>query len=260
VLTEYSLSGGTIGSAVAQLTLASNLSSSNTTYSAYSSYQLVPTAINVLANSAAVYVTAYNQTSSTSGAAQGWVFGYAVGSGGALTPASASPWEAGVKPTAIASTLTETYVYVTDYANSQLIGYSIQSGSILSNLTNGPFTTGTDPVAVVIDPRDKYIYVANSGASSVSAYTIDSTNGTPSALASTNTATDTTPVAIIVDASLGRFVYTANEIGESVTGFRMDTDTGALSTTQASPYPIYSVPTALASIPHGSHSTQTVTQ
>ena len=171
-LTEYSLSSGTIGAAAATGTLS---------VPGYAGDTLIPTGITVLANNAtvsgnAVYVTAYDQSaynpggSITSTANPGWIFGYTVGSGGALTAVSGSPWKAGVKPTAIAADPTDRFVYVTDYASNQLIGYSIQSGSILNFLTNGPFRTGNEPTAIVIDPRGKYIYVANSLDSTVSAW------------------------------------------------------------------------------------------
>jgi YVTN family beta-propeller protein len=260
-LAVYSLSGGTIGSVVGQpIPLA---------VPGYASDTIIPTAVTVLANNNAVYITAYDQSafnpggSVTSSANPGWVFGYSVGSGGALTAISSSPWKAGVKPTAIAADPTNRFVYVTDYASNELIGYTIQDGSVLDFLINGPFKTGNEPLAIVIDPRGKYIYVANSLDSSVTAYTIDLATGSPSATVNVTgsqiNSTDTQPVAVLVDAALGRFVYTANHLGNSVSGFELDADTGALTSTQATPYPTGSQPTALASVPHGNHSIQSTT-
>ncbi len=121
----------------------------------------------------------------------------------------------------------------------------------------------TGVAAVTIDPRGKYIYVANALDSTVSAYVIDLTTGTPSAAVNVTgsalNSTDTQPVAILVDAALGRFIYTANHLGNSVSGFRLDANTGALTATQATPYPTGDAPTAVASVPHGSHSLQSVT-
>jgi 6-phosphogluconolactonase (cycloisomerase 2 family) len=71
--------------------------------------------------------------------------------------------------------------------------------------------------------------------------------------------TDTQPVAILVDAALGRFVYTANHLGDSISGFQLNPDTGSLKPTLATPFPTGSAPTALASVPHGNHSIQSVT-
>jgi 6-phosphogluconolactonase len=228
VLTVYSLSNGTIGSQVAQETLV---------LPGYTGDVLVPTGITVLVNNGietgnAVFVTAFDQsaynpgctptppatTCITSTANPGWVFGYSIGSGGALSTSSGSPFEAGVKPSAIASTPTNEYVYITDFADSQLIAYSVRDGVSLHPLINGPFKTGNLPTALAIDPRGKYLYVANStstssGGGSVSCFTIDLGTGTPSADAVTGNSTDTDPVAITVDASIGRFVFTANYIG-----------------------------------------------
>jgi len=268
-LSAYSLSSGTIGSKVLQQTLSlSGISS------AYASDVLVPTGVAVLANNStvsgnAVFVTAYDQSAynpggtTTSTANPGWVFSFAIGSGGALTPATGSPYMAGVKPTAITADPTNRFVYVTDFASNELIGYTIQDGSTLDFMVNGPFRTGNEPQAVVVDQRGLYIYVANALDSSVSAYNITLATGAPSAvvnvIGSQINSTDTTPVAILVDAAVGRFVYTANYQGNSVSGFKLNADSGSLAPTQATPYPTGFHPTALVSVPHGNHALQTVT-
>lgn len=263
-LSEYALSSGTIGSATATeaLTIPGN-----------SGDQVVPTGVNVLANNAtvqgaAVFATVYDQSSynpggsTTSTAHPGWIYSFAIGSGGALTPASGSPYQAGVKPTAVTSDPTDRFVYVTDFASNQLIGYGIQSGSILSFLINGPFRTGNEPSSIAVDPRGKYLYVANSLDSSVSAYVISLPDGTPSAAVnpsgSATNSTDTEPVSLAIDPALGRFVYTANYLGNSVSGFRLDPNAGTLTATQATPYPSAEKPTALVIVPHGNHSSQAV--
>ena len=269
-LAEYSLSSGAIGSAASvQLKLYGS-------YAADSGDVLVPTGLTVLADNAAVYVTAYDQsaynpgciptppatTCITSTANPGWVIGYTVGSGGVLAPL-ANPFKAGIKPTAIASDPTNRFVYVTDYASNQLIGYAIMSDDTLSFLLNGPFKTGSYPSAVAIDPRGKFIYVTNSLDPSVSPYSIDLATGIPTVTVnvtgSANNSTDAQPVAIMIDPALGRFVYTANYKGNSVSGFILDPTSGALTPTQSTPYPTGANPTAVIGIPHGNYSTQSVT-
>jgi len=260
-LTEYALSSGTIGSVVATQPLA---------LSGFTSDSIVPTGVTVLANDAAVYVTAYDKSAynpggtTTSSANPGWVFGFAIGSGGALTTSTGSPYEAGVKPSAIIAEPHNKYVYVTDWASNEMIGYSIQSGSMLSLLVSGPFKTSSEPAAITIDPRGKFIYVANESSATVSAYSIDLTTGTPTATMSSTSgsanSTDTWPVAVAVDPALGRFVYTANYLGNSVSGFRLDATAGTLNTTQATPYPTGEKPTALVAVPHGNHSVQAISQ
>ena len=185
----------------------------------------------MLANNNNVYVSAYDASAynpggtPTSAANPGWVFGYAVGSGGALTATAGSPYKAGVKPTGITSDPVNRFVYVTDFASNELIGYSIQSGGVLNFMVNGPFKTGNEPSAIVIDPRGIYIYVSNSLDSSITGYNIALPTGTPSTIINSNSslvyATDTQPVAIALDPALGRFVYTANRLGNSISGFRL---------------------------------------
>jgi 6-phosphogluconolactonase len=261
-LTTYSLSKGTIGAGTSR----------TLTVPGYTSDTIIPTALTVLGNDSVVYVSAYDQSAYNpgapsgtifSGANPGWVFGFVVGSDGSLAAASGSPWQAGVKPSALAADPTYRFLYVIDYASNHLIGYTILDGKVLNFMTSGPFKTGNEPSAVVIDPRGKFIYVTNQLDSTVSAYEITQATGTPTAAISTTGSqlnpTDAQPVAVAVDPALGRFVYTANYLGNSVSGFRLDSTSGALSATQATPYPTGSKPTALVAVPHGNHASQSVT-
>ncbi|HZP03959.1 MAG TPA: beta-propeller fold lactonase family protein [Terracidiphilus sp.] len=258
-LTEYSLSSGTIGNAT---------STQKLTVPGYLNDTILPTGVTVLPNNNAVYVTAYDQSAYnpggtvTSNANPGWIFGFAVGSGGALTATSGSPYQAGVKPSAITTDPTNRFVYATDFASNELIGYTVQNGTTLSFLVNGPFKTGNEPTSVVVDPRGIYIYLANALDSTVSAYSIALPTGTPSTIVNTTSTTiygtDTQPVAITLEPALARFVYTANHLGNSISGFRLDPSTGALTATQATPYPSGSTPTAIIAVPHGNHATQSV--
>jgi len=259
-LTQFALSSGTIGSATAEQAL---------TIPGYPTDKLVPTGVMVLPNGGSVYVTAYDSSAYnpggtiTSSANPGWLFGFTLDSGGTLTATAGSPYNAGVKPSALAADPTSRFVYVTDFASSQLIGYGVYTGYVLNFLQNGPFRSGNEPNAVAIDPRGKFMYVSNALDSTVSAYVIDLPTGTPSAAVNTtgsqSNITDTQPDAIAVDPALGRYVYTANYLGNSVSGFRLDPTAGTLKQTQATPYPTGSKPTAIVVVPHGNHSIQTVT-
>ena len=62
-----------------------------------------------------------------------------------------------------------------------------------------------------------------------------------------------------VQYSRGRFIYTANYLGNSISGFRFDPQNGAVTQTQATPYPSGANPAALAIVPHGNHSVQSIT-
>jgi len=278
-LTEYPLSSGTIGAAAATVNLALNCNTSS--IANFPTDTIVPTGVTVLANNDAVFVSAYDQSAYNPGgtissnANPGWVFGLKVGSSGALSSAANGcpitsttyqpydVYEAGVKPSALAADPTGRFVYVTDYASNELIGYGVQSTDALNFMINGPFKTGNEPTSIVIDPRGLYIYITNSLDNSVSAYAITLSSGAPTTVVSSastaGNATDTDPVSITVEPSLGRFVYTANYLGYSVSGFRLNPSSGSLTATQATPYPTGVHPTALISVPHGNHATQTVT-
>jgi 6-phosphogluconolactonase (cycloisomerase 2 family) len=258
-LAQYSLSSGKIGSVTAQQSL---------TIPGFAGDTVLPTAVTVMANGAGVYATVYDQSAynpggtTTSAANPGWVYSFAIGSGGALTPTANSPYKAGVKPSALVVDPASRFLYITDFASNQMIGFSISSGTSLNYLISGPYKTGNKPSAITIDPRGKFIYVANSLDSTVLSYAIDLTTGIPSATLATtgssSNATDTQPNAIAVEPAEARYVYTANTLGNSVSGFRLNTNTGVISQTQATPYPSEEKPMAIAIVPHGNHSSQVV--
>ncbi|MGB0080341.1 MAG: beta-propeller fold lactonase family protein, partial [Terracidiphilus sp.] len=137
------------------------------------------------------------------------------------------------------------------------------STNVLNSMINGPFKTGNEPTAITIDPRGIYMYVTNSLDSTLSSYSIALPTGTPSTIvgsgATAGNTTDTDPVSVAVEPSLGRFVYTANRLGNSISGFKLNPDTGALASTLATPYPTGAYPMAVIAVPHGNHATQSIT-
>jgi 6-phosphogluconolactonase len=260
-LTEYPLSTvGVIGNATSQQAL---------TLPASSGDSIVPTGVSVMANNSNIYVSAYDASAYNPGGAvssaanPGWVFGFTANSSGVLTPTTNSPYKAGVKPSGITGDLVNRFVYVTDFASNQLIGYSIQTDGSLNFLVNGPFKSGNQPSAITVDPRGLYLYVSNALDSDITGYSISLPNGTVTSIVNSSGAqvygTDTQPVAIAIEPALGRFIYTVNHLGNSVSGFRLTPDNGAVTTTQATPYPCGFNPTAIAIVPHGNHSVQSVT-
>jgi 6-phosphogluconolactonase len=243
---------------------------------------IVPTAVNVLASGAFVYVTAFDTTASPNA---GYIFAFAVAPpstsavalGGACPTASNTipagslppgtlcpinngvvPFTAGTHPSAIASDPSSSYVYVTDMTAGQILGYSVASGG-LSPLTSGAnganaFPAGNQPSAIVADPAYPFIYVANAQDSTVTAYSMSS-----GALNNLGTyATGLEPEAIGIDPSTNHFLYTANYldngISGTVSGFELSPTAGTLLNSQNSPYLSNAQPTAVAAIPHGSSS------
>jgi 6-phosphogluconolactonase (cycloisomerase 2 family) len=207
-----------------------------------STHVIVPTAVTVLANGADVYVSTYDSSVNPT---VGYVFGFSVGSGGALTPLGGSPYAAGVKPSAIASDPTSAYVYVTDIASGNVRGYSVSSGN-LASLAGSPYASGNQPSAIAVDPSYSYAYVANSLDGSVAAFSMSS-----GVLARIGTfATGLQPVALGIDPSTNHFLYAANFLDNTVSGFEITTTNGSLLDSQFSPYATDAQPTAVAAVPH----------
>jgi 6-phosphogluconolactonase (cycloisomerase 2 family) len=210
---------------------------------------IVPTAIDVLASGSTVYVTAYDSSVTPN---VGYVFAFAVGSGGVLTPLSGSPFAAGVKPSAIASgTITgssSTFVYVTDFTAGNVLAYSVSSttGNLVP-LAGSPFHSGNQPSAIAVDTAFPFAYVANSLDGTVTGYSISSTGALTSA--GTYTA-GLQPVAIGIDPSTEHFVYVLNFQGDNLSGFELNETNGTLLDSQSSPFPTNANPTAAAAVPH----------
>jgi len=221
---------------------------------------ITPTAVNVLKSGGYLFVSAYDSTATPN---RGYVFAFAIGSGGALAPVNGGvPHDMGVggsglgiHPTAIASDSTSTYVYVTDSTNGIVANYSSASG-VLTRISDTP--TGNQPSAIVADPEYPFVYVANSLDSTVTAYSMS--NGVLTSLGTY--AAGTQPVAIGIDPSTNHFLFTVNYLGNgvggSVSGFELSPTAGTLVVSQSSPYLSNALPTAVAAIPHGS--TQSSTQ
>jgi 6-phosphogluconolactonase (cycloisomerase 2 family) len=210
---------------------------------------IVPTAVNVVASGAYVFVTAYDCGPiclPPVSPIAGYVYGFSVGTSGALTPIPGSPFAAGTRPTGVASDSSSAYVFVTDSAHNAVLAYTVGSSGALTPLSSSPFATGNQPAAVVVDPVYPYVYVTNALDGTVSAYSM-------SGGALTNLGTYTVgadPVAIGIDPSTEHFLFTANFLDNTVNGFELSTTAGTLIDSQFSPFTASINPTAVAAIPH----------
>jgi len=210
---------------------------------ANASHVIVPTAVNVLASGAYVYVTAYDSSVTPYA---GYVFVFSVGSGGVLTAVPGSPFAAGDQPSAIASDTKSAYVYVTDSVRGNVLGYSVGSTGALTALSGSPFPAGNDPTGVVVDPTYAYAYVSNSTDATVTAYSMSS--GVLTRIGSY--ATGLQPVAIGIDPSTNHFLFTVNFLDNTVSDFELSATAGTLLDAQLSPYATNAQPVAAAAIPH----------
>jgi 6-phosphogluconolactonase len=206
---------------------------------------IVPTAVNVLQSGADLYVTAYDSSVTPN---VGYIFGFSIASGGALTPLNGGVPHglgAGVHPSAIASDSSSSYVYVTDFTNGMVVSYSVASG-VLTKIGDSP--TGNQPSAIATDSKYPYAYVANALDGNVSAYSIGG-NGALTPIGAY--AAGVQPVAIGIDPSTNHFVFTVNFLGANVSDFELNSTDGTLIDTQHSPYTSNAQPTAVAAIAHG---------
>jgi 6-phosphogluconolactonase (cycloisomerase 2 family) len=225
------------------------------------SHIIVPTGINVLQSGAYLYVTAYDSTASPN---VGYVFGFSVGTGGALATLNGGvPFIAGVHPSAIASgsNTAGTYIYVTDSTNGNVLGYAVSSSvstaGFLTPLGGSPYPAGNQPSAIAVDPNYPFAYVTNSLDGNVEAYGITSTGALANVEGSSTPVTYTSgiqPVAIGIDPGTSHFVFAVNFLGNGANGsiadFLMNTTSGTLINAQHSPYSTNALPTAVAAVPH----------
>ncbi len=216
---------------------------------------IVPTAVHVLASGAYVFVSAYDSTASPNAS---YIFAFAVGSGGVLSPVSGSPFAVtgGIKPSGIGSDSTSSYVYVTDSSTAKVYGFSVAASTgVLTSLSGSPYTAGNGPSSIAVDSTYAYAYVANATDGNVYAYSIGS-NGALTWIGTYAAGID--PVAIGIDPSTNHFVFTANFTPDqtygTVSDFEMDTTAGTLINTAGTPFKGNAQLTAVAAIPH--HATQ----
>jgi 6-phosphogluconolactonase len=207
---------------------------------------LTPTAMTVLANGNFLYVTANLENSSTTTATYtGYIFGFAIGSDGSLTPVNGGvPLAVGSRPVALTGDSGSQYLYVVDEGTNQVDTFSIGSSGALTQSAATP--TGNQPSALTLI-NGKYLYVTNSLDSNITAYTASS--GTLTKVG--DYATDANPIAVIGDPRNLGFLYTVNFLNGTLSGYKINQTDGSLINTDHSPYFSTPQPTTISGIPHG---------
>jgi 6-phosphogluconolactonase (cycloisomerase 2 family) len=205
---------------------------------------LTPSGLHILNNGNFLYVTAYSVNVNTN-AFTGYLFGFAIGSGGGLTPLNGgTPISLGSEPVAMASNSGSTTLYVVDEATNQIKSFSIQSNGTLT--AAGTTSTGNQPSALVLI-NDQYLYVTNSLDGTITAYSASSGSLTKVG----SYATDADPIAVVGDPRNLGFLYTVNFLDNSLSGYKIDMTDGSLINTDHSPYSSTAQPTTITGIPHG---------
>jgi len=232
---------------------------------------LNPTALNVVTASGSgssssnfVYVASQNSTTGL-----GDISAFSVGSDGTLTVIPCSPatsdcdstgngaFNAGVNPSAIASTPLGLFLYISDSASSLLYSYNIQANGQITSIAGGPYKTDVNPDAVTVDPRGEFVYVANYSGNDINAFSIvtpssTSASATPrGSLASVGSyGTGTGPTCVFVEPNLGSYVYTTNFLDNTISGLNIELTTGSLAPVQNTPFLAAGQPTCIGATPH----------
>ncbi len=116
-----------------------------------------------------------------------------------------------IAPTAITTSSSGAYVYVTAYDTTSgggyIFGFSVGSDGTLTALNGSPWAAGTKPSGLAASPDGAYLYVTDSSTASVLAYSISSGVLTP--VSGSPFAAGNGPSAVVVD-STGKYVYVTN--------------------------------------------------
>lgn len=177
------------------------------------------------------------------------LYAYTIGTGGALTEVTGSPFLTGANssPSSVTVDPSGKFVYVANSAKNNLSAFSIDpiSGA-LTPVSGSPFATGSAPVSVTIDPSGRFLYVADqtfSASNNVSAFAISSTSGALTPISGSPFTAGAFPLWVTVEPS-GKFLYVLN-IGSggssgpgNVSAFVIDGVSGALSPVPGSPFPV----------------------
>jgi 6-phosphogluconolactonase (cycloisomerase 2 family) len=102
------------------------------------------------------------------------VLGFAIQSGGSLSPINGSPFIAGALPTGLAIDPQGALLYVANKGSNNVSGFVIDSTSgALGAVTGSPFATGgVGPSAVAVDSTTSFVYVAEQTSHDVATFSI----------------------------------------------------------------------------------------
>jgi len=123
-----------------------------------------------------------------------------IGTNGALTEVSGSPFATGVGPSGVLVNANGSYVYVINQTDNTISGFVLAANGTLTEISGSPFATGTTPVDIAEDSTDTYVgVVCNGGGHDLEVYSFDATTGgVLDSAGSATTGTDPTlPIAIV---------------------------------------------------------------
>jgi 6-phosphogluconolactonase len=155
-----------------------------------------------------------------------------IGSTGALTMMSGSPYMAGTAPESLAVDPTGKFLFAANRNSHNISAYTIGSAGALTLVSGSPFAAGLYPQCVAVDRTGRFLYAANSSSGSISAYSIGST-GALTPLSGSPFATGPGSVSLVIDPT-GRFLYVTS--ANAVSGYSIGS-AGGLTPLSGSPFP-----------------------
>ena len=173
---------------------------------------------------------------------------FSVGSGGALTQVTGSPFATGAGPDSVAFSPSGALLAVANLDASSVSVFSVGSGGALTQVAGSPFATGTAPESVAFSPSGALLATANASANTVSVFSVGS-GGALTQVAGSPFATGTEPSSVAFSPS-GALLATANFDANTVSVFSVGSG-GALSQVAGSPFATGAGPESVAFSPSG---------
>jgi 6-phosphogluconolactonase (cycloisomerase 2 family) len=202
---------------------------------------LSPAAFTVLAASSPQFL-AISPTQGflyVSNGTAGNISAFAIGTNGALTELSGSPFALGAGATAAGLAIDPKgqFLYAADSANNQIASFNAAGGPLAAV---GSVPAGTKPVAVTVDKTSSFVYSANEGSNDVSAFTsasgaLTQVAGSPFPVQPTGSIGTPQPIFLTIDAS-NTFLYVANFGSSSISAFGIKASDGTLGLITNSPF------------------------
>ncbi len=181
------------------------------------------------------------------------VAGFTVGSNGALTAATNSPFATSTTPTQVVVDASSQFVYAPDFNNVQggISAFTLSSVSTGNLVPAGfsPFTTDLNGGPLGVATTGSFLYVTEQNKNVVVGLSISSPTGALAQLPNSAYAAGSQPTGIVVSPS-GKYVYVANNGDATISGYQVNAD-GSLSAMANSPFAATVAPWYLAIDPSG---------